>query len=248
MSRTRSRGAFRAAFLFVMALTASSASAQTVEEIIARNIEAKGGAAVQKGTTSVRTTGKGLMQGAEMIVISSTKRPYYVRNEMELSGQKMVQGFDGETMWMSMGGAPAQALPPGPQTEVLKQTSQIDSPLLDYKDKGTKIELGEPLTEDGRQLHHLVVSPKTGPTMHYYIDPATHLDAKMVVDVEERGQKMKMEMRFSDYKAVEGRTVPFTITQLVNGKQVGQITFQKVEFNLPLDASIFRMPKSAGVR
>jgi len=232
-----------AAGVVALLVVTSVAQAQTVDDLIAKNIQAKGGAAVLKSTTSVRTTGKGTMQGAEVSITSSTKRPYFVRNEMEMAGQKIVQGFDGENLWLAMGTMPPQALPPGPQTEVLKQTSQIDSPLVDYQSKGTKIDLGEPATDNGRKLNHLVVKPKTGPTMHYYLDSETNLESKMVIDVEDGGQKMTMEMRFSDYKTVEGRTMPFTVTQIVNGNQVGQMKFEKVEFNVPLDDALFRMPK-----
>jgi outer membrane lipoprotein-sorting protein len=237
------KGCATAVFVLVALLVTPAAQAQTVDDVIAKNIAAKGGAALLKSTTSVRTTGKGSMQGAEVSITSSSKRPYFVRNEMEMAGQKIVQGFDGETLWMAMGTMPAQTLPPGPQTDVLKQSSQIDSPLLDYKDKGTTIELGEPAAENGRKQHHLIVKPKTGPTMHYFIDTETNLESRMVIDVEDGGQKMTMEMRFSDFKAVEGRTIPFTVTQIVNGNQVGQMKFDKVEFNVPLDDAMFRMPK-----
>jgi outer membrane lipoprotein-sorting protein len=232
----------RAATVLLAVLAAAPVSAQTADEIVARNIAAKGGESVLKSTTTVRTTGTGSVQGAQVTVTTSSKRPYFMRNEMALGEQKMIQGFDGETLWMSAAGMPAQALPKGPQTDALKQSSQIDSPLLDYKAKGTRIELGEPMAVDGKRLHHLVVTPKSGPVMHYYVDPDTHLEARMVMTVEDP-QKMTMEMRFSDYKTVEGRTMPFTVTQFVNGNQVGQMKFEKVEFNVPLDDSIFRMPK-----
>ena len=162
---------------------------------------------------------------------------------MEMAGQKVIRAFDGETLWMAMGTMPPQALPPGPMTDTLKQLSQIDSPLLDYKEKGTKITLGEPVTEEGKKLHHLVVTPKTGPVLHYFIDATTYLESKMAFDADEGGQPMKMEMRFSDYKTIDGRTVPFTTTQFVNGNQVVQMRFDKVEFNVPIDDTIFKMPK-----
>lgn len=228
---------------FVLVLSATVAHAQTVDEIIARNIAAKGGAELLAATNSVRTVGTGTMQGAEVTVTSSTKRPFFVRNEMEMAGLKRVQGFDGTNLWIAMGNMPAKSIPPGPQTEALKTSSQIDSPLLNYKAKGTKIQLGEPETEDGRKLHHLIVTPKTGPTMHYYIDAETNLESKMVIEAGEGGQNATMELRFSDYKTVDGRTVPFTTTQYVNGNQVVQMRLQKVEFNIPLDESLFRMPK-----
>ena len=185
-----------AVLTLALGLTAGAAQAQSVDEIVSRNIEAKGGAALLAATTSVRTVGTGNMQGAAVTVSSVSKRPSFFRNEMEMGGQKLVQGFDGTTLWVAAGNMPPQALPPGPQTESLKHSSQIDSPLLNYKEKGTKIDLGEPLTENGRTLHHLIVTPRTGPAMHYYIDSATNLESKMIIDVEDCGQKMKMEMRF----------------------------------------------------
>ena len=220
-----------------------SAQAPTVDQIVGKNMEAKGGVDALKATTSVRTIGKAQFQGAEVAVTRSTKRPHFMLNEMEMAGQKMVQGYDGDTIWVAMPGMPAQSLPPGPQADVLKQSSQIDSPLLDYKAKGTTIDLGEPATHDGRKQHHLIVKPKTGPTMHYYIDAETNLESRMAIDVEDGPQKMKMEMRFSDFKTVEGRTIPFTVTQFVNGEQVGQMKFEKIEFNVALDDAMFRMPK-----
>lgn len=233
----------RALFLSTLVLVAAPAvHAQTVDEIVAKNIQAKGGYELLKSTTSVRTTGSGTMQGAKVTIVTVTKRPFYVRNEMGLAGQKMVMGFDGETAWMAAGELPPQALPAGPQTESMKQNSQIDSPLFDYKAKGTKIELAEPLKEAGRTLHHLVVTPKGSPAMHYYLDAATGLEAKMIIDTEDNGQKIKMEMHFLDFKPVEGRMVPFTVAQFVNGNPVAEVKFQKIEFNVPLDDAIFRMP------
>jgi hypothetical protein len=221
----------------------TTVEAQTVEEIVAKNIEAKGGAATLKSTNTVRTVTEGTMQGASINATTSSKRPFFFRNEAEMGGQKMIQGFDGETFWMAVGDMPARPLPPGPQIEALKQSSQIDSPLLDYKEKGIKITLGDSTTTDGRKHHHLIVTPKAGPTMHYYIDAETSLESKMVIEAGEGGQNATMELRFSDYKTVDGRTVPFTTTQYVNGTQVVQMRLQKVEFNIPLDESLFRMPK-----
>ena len=78
--------------------------------------------------------------------------------------------------------------------------------------------------------------------MHYFIDAETNLESRMVIDVDQGGQKLKMEMRFGDFKTIEGRTVPFTITQFMNGNQIGQLRFDKVEFNVPVNDEIFRLP------
>jgi outer membrane lipoprotein-sorting protein len=229
------------------------ASAQTVDEIIARNLQAKGGEELLRSTTSVRTAGSGTMQGQKVTVRTTTKRPSMMRNETSITvpggmgekppSQTVIQAFDGENLWVQMGSMPPQTLPPGEQVEAVRRTSQIDSPLLDYKAKGTTITLGEPSTEGGRKLHHLVVTPKGAPAMHYYIDAETNLESRMVIDVDQGGQKMRMEMRFGDFKTIAGRTVPTAITQFMNGTQLGQIRFDSVEFNVPVEDDLFRLPK-----
>jgi len=40
-----------------------------------------------------------------------------------------------------------------------------------------------------------------------------------------------------------GSALPFTVTQLMNGNQIVQMKYEKIEFNVPLDDAIFKMPK-----
>lgn len=221
----------------------SPASAQSVDEIIAQNLEAKGGVTLLKQTMSVRTVAKAVTPNGEVTITSVSKRPNLMRNEITGAGQSFVIGFDGTTAWVAPQGLPPQAMPAGPQTEMMKQTSQIDSPLLDYQAKGMKVELAGTESEGARKLHHLVLTPKAGPRMHYFIDAATGLESRLLIESTEAGQMTRMEIRFADYRTVDGRTVPFSTTQVVNGNEAGQIKFEKVEFNVPLDDSMFRMAK-----
>jgi outer membrane lipoprotein-sorting protein len=221
---------------------APTASAQTVDDVIAKNLQAKGGVELLKQTASVRTVATASTPNGEVTITSVSKRPNLMRNEITGAGQNLVIGFDGTTAWVAPQGMPAKAMPAGPQTEMLKQ-SQIDSPLLDYQTKGMKVELAGTESEGERKLHHLVLTPKTGPRMHYFIDAATGLESRMVMESDEGGQLNRMEIRFSDFRTIDGRTVPFTTTQVIDGKEAGQLKFEKIEFNVPLDDSMFRMPK-----
>jgi hypothetical protein len=217
--------------------------AQTVEEVVAKNLAAKGGVELLKQTTSVRTVAKASTQNGEVTITSMSKRPNLMRNEISGAGQQLVIGFDGTTAWVAPQGMPAKAMPPGPQIDGMKQTSQIDSPLLDYQSRGLKIELAGTEAEGERRLHHLILRPKSGQAMHYYVDAATGLESRIMIEGEQGGMPMRTEVRFSDYRNVEGRMVPFTTTQVINGNEIGQVKYQKVEFNVPLDDGLFRMPK-----
>ena len=219
------------------------ATAQTVDEIIAKNIQAKGGIEKLKSTNSVRMTGTATIQGTQVPVTTVSKRPNMMRNEIEMAGQKMVQGFDGTSMWMAMPGMPAQEVPPGPQTEILKRNSTFDPVFIDYKEKGHKIEFKGKELDGGKDVYHLVVAMKDGPVAHYYIDASTGLETKTVMEIDDPALKGQLETRMADYRDVEGRMVPFSMTQVVNGQTVAEMKFEKVEFNIPVDDALFKMAK-----
>ncbi|CAN5866023.1 hypothetical protein BH18ACI5_BH18ACI5_01060 [soil metagenome] len=220
-----------------------AAQAQAVDEIIAKNLKAKGGVEAIKSTTSVRMTGKANVQGMDVPITSSVKRPYYMHNEMDMGGQKMVQAFDGTSMWMAMAGQPPQQLPDGPQLQAMKENSTFDPLFLDYKTKGHTIELVGKETDGGKPVNHLLVTTKGGMKFHYYLDAETGLETKFTTTAEMQGQKAEIETRMADYKTVEGRTLPFRITQFMNGAQIVEMKYEKIEFNVPLEDAIFKMAK-----
>lgn len=235
---------FRRASLLSLAWLwlAPAATAQTVEEIIAKNLEAKGGVQKLRDTTSVRMTGTMTIQGMKGTTVALSKRPRAFRREMDLGGQKMVQGYDGTTVWMERSGMAAQEMPPGPQSDALKR-NDFDSAFLDWQQKGHKIEYVGKVTDAGKEYYHLLFRPKDGPPIEYLIDPTTGLEAKTIMSMEDPGGKAKMETRFTDYRNVDGRMIPFVMTNFMNGTQVQQIRLDRVEFNVPLDDALFRMPK-----
>lgn len=234
----------RAALVSGALLSAVSlASAQTVDEIVAKNLEAKGGVQKLRETSSVRLSGVMTLQGARGTTVTMSKRPTSFRREVDINGQKMVQAYDGTTMWIAPAGMPAQEMPPGPQTELLKRNVEFDAQFLDWQQKGHKIEYRGKITEAGKEFHHLAFIPKAGPPIDYFLDPETGLESKTVMTIEEPGGKGKMETRFTDYRNIDGRMIPFVMTNVLNGKQVAQIRLDRVEFNIPLDDALFKMPK-----
>lgn len=222
---------------------AAPARAKTLEEVVAKNLKAKGGAESLKSTTSVRMVGRLSAPSApgEMTITIMAKRPNLVRREMALSGQTMAFGFDGSNVWAQQGGGPAQAIT-GPQADQVKQTAEFDSVFLTYKEQGHTVELVGPETVDGKQTHHLKVTRKDGMIQHYYLDAETGLESKMVVDADQGGMKMKVETSLSDYRNIEGRMIPFKLKQTTNGTPSAEITFEKIEFNVPLEDALFKMP------
>lgn len=230
------------AFLAVAFLAAGAVEAQTLEEIIAKNLKSKGGLDKIRATTSVKMTGKVAANGKDVTMTIWAKRPNLMRREYMIDGQNMVNAFDGTTLWMSAGTAPPEALP-GPQAAYAKQESEFDSVFVDYKEKGHAMEFVGKEKVNGKDAYRLKVQKKGGPPQDYYLDADTGLEMKISTNVDQGGMPTVIVTEMSDYRDVDGRQVPFNTRQLLNGKVMASIALDKVEFNVPVDESVFRMPK-----
>src|SRR5437870_13280672 len=95
-----------ALFVTGVALISPSAETQdqktpTLDELVAKNIEAKGGADALRALQSLKLTGKMLVQQGqiELAYNQTKKRPGEVRTEATLQGMTMVQSYDGKDGW-----------------------------------------------------------------------------------------------------------------------------------------------------
>jgi len=221
---------------------ATLSARQSVDDVIAKNLEAKGGLTRLKAIQTVKQTTKMTMQGMEASMVIYSKRPNRLRQEIKVAGQSVINGFDGVTPWivnpMAMGGQNRAIAVSGPQADMLRDQSDFDGPLVDYKTKGFTVSVKDETLGD-LKVHHLqLVSPNRQVT-HFYINAATNLEVKRTIEIETQ----KLEQEFSDYRTVDGITLPFTIRMLTNGNPQSEMKVQSVEFNVQLDDAIFRMPR-----
>ncbi len=78
---------------------AFSTSAQTVDEVISKNIQAHGGLEKLKSVRSIRATAK-INQGSFRAEFrQENKRPDKVREETIIQGLVAIQAYDGKTGW-----------------------------------------------------------------------------------------------------------------------------------------------------
>ena len=129
---------------------------------------------------------------------------------------------------------------------MVKQQADLDGPLVDYKAKGTTIEVLGVETVDGKKVHKLKVTPKTGRPVTLYLDAETGLEAKTVMEAPADAAgpgapAATLESVFSNYQSVGELTMPHTIQQKANG-QVLQINIDKIELSPGADDSLFAMP------
>jgi outer membrane lipoprotein-sorting protein len=213
----------------------------TVDEIVAKNLAAKGGAEKLRAITSVKTRGRIKGARGDLPVVVWTMRPNLMRRELTSDGQTQVVAFDGKTLWginPLLGGRPQEITGPGAE-RTRQDADDFDSVLLDYAQKGYKVELVP--AENAGAGPRLRVTKKNGTVQEIHLSPETFLEDKITMQVDQGGRKGVLATELSNYKSVDGMMVPFTIRQTLNGQLAAEVQYEQVEFNLPLDEGLFRM-------
>jgi outer membrane lipoprotein-sorting protein len=230
--------------VLAVVLAAHPASAQTVDEIVARNYASKGGLEKWKSIQTQRLTGAVSTQGIELGMVILGKRPNLGRQDLTIDmGQgpmTMVNIFDGAKAWMinPMTGSDVPQEMGGPEGESVKDQSDFDGALIDYKAKGHTVELVGPATVGSKPAHHLKVTRQGQPAQHYYIDVETGVELKIST---EAGAGPAVDTEMSDYRLVDGVQVPHLIRVMQGGMVQAELRITKVEFNVPIDDAMFKV-------
>lgn len=222
--------------------------AQTAEELINKNIEAKGGMDKIKAIKSYRITGK-LRGGGGFTAatMQQNERPNLVRETFSLQGMTAVTAYDGTTGWQiqPFGGHKDPELMGEDDLRDLLLDADFDGPLVDYKEKGNTVEfLGHDVV-DGDDALRLKVTQKNGDIIYYYLDPDTFLEIRKEVQEFIRGSIRETVWEMGSYKPVAGVMFPFSISQGSKANPAAQTTtVEKIEVNVPLDKADFAVPAS----
>jgi outer membrane lipoprotein-sorting protein len=222
-------------------------AAQTVDEIVKKAIEARGGLDKIKSVQSERISGQvSLAQGVDGTVVLELQRPHKLHSEITLEGKKIVRVYDGVSAgWMInpfTGNSDAQPMS-AEELKSMPDEADLDGPLVDYKAKGSEIELAGKEDLDGKPVYRLKLTSKNGEARTYFIDAATFLTAKWEGLRKISDQQLPWESSLSDYRQIEGLKFPFKIDQGSPGTDFRQtLTIEKIELNPKIDDSHFAKP------
>lgn len=233
----------------LLASAAPAATAQSLDEIVAKHFEAQGGAERLKRVQTMRLTGTMLVgPGMEAPFTLEKKRPGKSRLEFSLGGMTGVRAFDGKGGWQLMpfmGQTQPEALSPDEAKDAEGQ-ADFDGPLMDWKAKGHTLELAGREPVDGADAFKLQLTRKSGQAETYYLDAETFLIVKFTGKRVMRGTEVVGETLLGDYKEVGGLLLPFSRTSGVVGSDRRQaMAFDKIEIDVPIDDARFAMPAAA---
>ncbi len=223
-----------------LAFATFDASAQTVDEIIAKNIEAMGGATKIATLTSVKKTGTMSAQGQEFpttIVVSHLKG---MRADFEIMGTSNYQIITPAQSSMFM---PIQQMTEpkmGSEEETKEKQGALDlQGFYDYKTKGMTVELVGDDKVDGNAAYKLKVTSKSGKSYFSFIDKKSNRVVKIISKGKgQDGTEQEMETPYGDYKQnADGYW--FAYSTSLNAGMV-TVTYDKIESNIKVDESIFK--------
>lgn len=226
---------------------AAGASAQTVDELIAKNIQARGGLDKVKGAQSVRMTGRMNMGPIEAPFTMEWKRPASMRIEFTFQGMTGTQAYDAGTGWavMPFNGNPNAEPMSADDLKEFEEQADLDGPLVDYKAKGHTVELVGKEKVEGTDTFKLKVTLKNGDVRYIFLEGDTFLGIRTEGKSKIRGSEVEVESSLGEFKEVGGLVVAHSIDSGVKGnpQQRQKLTIDKVELNVPLEGARFKMPE-----
>jgi hypothetical protein len=221
----------------------------TADELVIKNIEAKGGADALNALQSLRLTGKLLVQQGqvELAYLQIKKRPDEVRSQASLQGMTQVEAYDGKEGWKI---SPFQGRkdPEKMSTDDVKELmedAEIDGPLVGWKSKGSTVDYLGTEDVDGTAAYKLKVVRKNGDVSYVYLDPDHFLEIRVVTQRIKHGAQEEVETDLGDYEKAGGVFIPTSIESGRKGApDKEKIIIDKVEANVPVDDAIFHFPTS----
>ncbi len=223
-------------------------SAQTAEDLVAKNLAARGGLEKIKAIKTLRLTGRVQQGGIDVQISVLSKAPNLLRQAVTIQGMSEIEAYDGSSGWKisPFEGRKDPELMGEDDLRPFVEDADFYGPLVDYRNKDNKIEyLGHDIV-DGDDVYRLKVTLANGDFIYYYLDPDTYLEIRTERVVHVRGAVHETRTNLGAYKLVNGVYFPFSMEagDKDNPDRLAKIQVDRYEANVAVDGSEFKMPAS----
>jgi hypothetical protein len=212
---------------------------QTLDEVIDKYVAAQGGKDKLLTLNTLVMEGTLNVSGQEITVKITQANYKGQRVDISFGGVSgyIIQTRDSGWQYLPFQGQQKpEALPAAVVQETLDGLD-IQSPLLNYKEKGHTAELLGKDDVDGTECYKIRLVSKSGMDETFYIDPSNFYIIKLTSKTKATGKEVVQTQTFSNFKKLDnGYVFPFSAT----GFGPGEITFSKIQVNVPVDSSIFK--------
>ena len=221
-------------------------AAQSAEDLVTKNIAARGGLDKIKAITSVRMSGKEEIQGMVIKFDTDTKPDFIVRESETIQGMTLIHAYDGSEAWKidPFAGRRDPERMGDDDTRDLIESFDFYGPLIDYERKGSKIQYLGHATVDGDDALLLKVTLRNGDIVKSYLDPDTYLEIRTERLMFVRGKVRQEFTNLGSYKKVNGVYFPFSMEWGTPGdpSSVNKVTLARIEANTPMPDAEFKFP------
>jgi hypothetical protein len=220
----------------------SARSMPSIDDILARSVEAMGGAAALNAVTTRVIKGSvdvaGISRGGSFETYGLAPGKMLTVIQPNPSGTIKI-GFNGKSGWYLAGGA-VSALKGG-DLAALQRESDFYAPLR------TRINFAK-ITMPGmskigyRDVYVLDLQPTVGPAERLYIDAETYLPVRINTSRTVGRFSEPVEIYLDDWRTVDGIKYPFSTSQNSPSVKLG-FTVKEIRHNVPVDAKMFEPPR-----
>jgi hypothetical protein len=227
---------------------ALAAHAVTAEELVAKNIAARGGAEKLAAIKTLRMRGQLVFGGTFKLAYAQLlKRPDKVRDEASLQGLTQVQAWDGRHGWsiQPFGGRRDPIPMSADEAKALAEEADLDGALVNAAAKGNQVTYIGREDVEGTNAYKLQVKLKDGNTLVIFLDPDAYLPIREIARRTINGVEQVTETDYGDYEQVDGVYFPFAITSGPKGSTLDnrmQITIAGAQANVPIEDAVFAFP------
>ncbi len=240
----------------LLLVAASPLAATTVDEVIAKHIEARGGLEAWQAVKSLKISGSysgfskvsAFTLHRERDAASPTTTAKY-HLDYVLDGKPMTVGYDGRTawwinLWYQIPWAQKMA---GQDLKVFMQDVDFESPFFNYREKGYQVELLEDGDLEGQAALRLKLTRPDESVETWYLDPETYLEIGYDAEGSDFGTPQPQRAFIEDFREVDGVMVPHYVEKQWYTR-LRTMEVERVETNLEIDDDLFRMPLPGDMR
>jgi len=226
--------------------TITGGHSRAVKSLIARNIEARGGADAWRSVTSLRLAGQmDLGQGMHVPYTIDQKRPERMCLEFEFEKQTATQCVAEGSGWKVLPylGRDVPEVMTTDELRAMSESASIDGLLFDSERRGYTIEILGHEQVQGRDTVKLEVTLPAGSKRWVYLDAETALEVRMDSLRKLRGRERLVETYYYDWRETDGLLISRRQVTTTDGMEGSNfLTVENVAVNPPVDDERFRMP------
>jgi len=228
-------------------LAGSRTPAFSLDELVAKHVEARGGLQALRSIQTLRLIGRVIFVGSgfELAYRETLKRPGLARVEYSTQGLTGVQAWNGKEGWQI---APFQGRKDPERTsrddnKGLIDDADLDGPLVEAGGKGSTLTYLGTEDVDGTDAHKIKVTQSDGDTLTVFLDPDYFLTIRTRYEHKVRGAETLTETDFGNYEKVGGVLIPFSSESGSPGAPRSQkLVLDRAEVNVAADDATFSFP------